>query len=62
MTERTVAFKSLSFPAYRLLLVEDDRDDRDLIREHLAVMHDFDLTIDDAVTLHKAMTMVAQQR
>jgi hypothetical protein len=47
-----IASKSLPHPAYRLLLVEDNRGgDRDLIRQHLAEIHDFDLTIDDAGTL-----------
>ena len=57
----TVSFKAVSFPAYRLLLVEDNRDDRELIRQHLAEMHDFVLTIDDAGTLSEAMALVSHR-
>jgi signal transduction histidine kinase len=57
-----IAPTSMSFPAYRLLLVEDNRrGDRDLLRQHLAEIHDFDLTIDDAGTLQEAIAMVAQR-
>ena len=57
-----IASKSLPHPAYRLLLVEDNRGgDRDLIRQHLAEINDFDLTIDDAGTLQEALAMVAQR-
>jgi two-component system, cell cycle sensor histidine kinase and response regulator CckA len=56
-----IATKPLSLPAYRLLLVEDNRGDRDLMREQLSEIHDFDLTIDDASTLQAAMAMVAAQ-
>ena len=53
--------KPLSLPTYRLLLVEDNRGDRDLMREHLSAIHDFDLTIDDAGTLQDAIMMVGGQ-
>ena len=56
-----IAAKPLSLPAYRLLLVEDNRGDRDLMREQLAEIHDFNLTIDDAGTLQAALTMVGEQ-
>jgi two-component system cell cycle sensor histidine kinase/response regulator CckA len=50
--------KPLSLPAYRLLLVEDNSGDRDLMRERLADIPDFELTIDEAGTLKAAITMV----
>jgi two-component system, cell cycle sensor histidine kinase and response regulator CckA len=53
--------KPPSLPTYRLLLVEDNRGDRDLMREQLAEIHDFNLTIDDAGTLEEAMAMVGRQ-
>ena len=56
----TVA-KPLTLPAYRLLLVEDNRGDRDLMREQLAEILDFNLTIDDAGTLKAALEMVGEQ-
>ena len=49
-----ITTKPLSLPTYRLLLVEDNRGDRDLMREQLSEIHDFDLTIDDAGTLQAA--------
>jgi two-component system, cell cycle sensor histidine kinase and response regulator CckA len=55
------ATKPLSLPSYRLLLVEDNRGDRDLMREQLSEIHDFNLTIDDAGTLQDAMVLVAAQ-
>ena len=56
-----VLHKPLSLPTYRLLLVEDNRGDRDLMREQLSEIHDFNLTIDDAGTLREAMALVAGQ-
>jgi two-component system, cell cycle sensor histidine kinase and response regulator CckA len=56
-----IASRPLPLPSYRLLLVEDNRGDRDLMREQLADIPDFNLTIDDAGTLKAAMTMVAEQ-
>jgi signal transduction histidine kinase len=56
-----IASKPLSLPAYRLLLVEDNRADRDLMREQLSEISGFDLTIDDAGTLETALAMVAEQ-
>jgi DNA-binding response OmpR family regulator len=48
-------------PAYRLLLVEDSSGNRDLMREHLADIPDFNLTIDEAGTLKAALALVARQ-
>jgi two-component system cell cycle sensor histidine kinase/response regulator CckA len=56
-----IASKPLSLPSYRLLLVEDNRGDRDLMREQLSEINDFNLTIDDAGTLRDAMALVAAQ-
>jgi two-component system cell cycle sensor histidine kinase/response regulator CckA len=56
-----IAAKPLTLPAYRLLLVEDNRGDRDLMREQLSEIPDFSLTIDDAGTLKAALDMVATQ-
>jgi two-component system cell cycle sensor histidine kinase/response regulator CckA len=56
-----ITTKPLSLPTYRLLLVEDNRGDRDLMREQLSEIHDFNLTIDDAGTLQEAMVMVGAQ-
>jgi signal transduction histidine kinase len=56
-----ITSKPLSLPTYRLLLVEDNRGERDLMREQLSAIHDFDLTIDDAGTLQDAIFMVGAQ-
>jgi signal transduction histidine kinase len=56
-----IAAKPLSLPAYRLLLVEDNSGDRDLMREQLSEIHDFTLTIDEAGTLQEAMSLVGAQ-
>ena len=53
--------KSVPLPAYRLLLVEDNSGDRDLMREQLADIPDLTLTIDDAATLKSALVMVNEQ-
>jgi signal transduction histidine kinase len=42
-------------------LVEDNRADRDLMREQLSEISGFNLTIDDAGTLETALAMVAEQ-
>jgi len=44
-------------PSYRLLLVEDNSDDRDLTRERLSDVPGFTLDIDDAGTLEAARSM-----
>ena len=59
--DATTLVRSIPLPAYRLLLVEDDSGDRDLMREQLADIPDFTLTIDDASSLKAALTMVSQQ-
>jgi signal transduction histidine kinase len=53
--------KSVSLPAYRLLLVEDDSGDRDLMREQFASIPDLNLIMDDAGTLKAALVMVNEQ-
>jgi signal transduction histidine kinase len=53
--------RSIPLPAYRLLLVEDNSGNRDQMREHLAAIPDFSLTIDEASTLRATLALLAHQ-
>jgi DNA-binding NarL/FixJ family response regulator len=47
-------------PEYRLLLLDDNMGDVDLVREKLSTTHDFKLTIDAVATLAEAVEMTRQ--